>query len=67
MDEAQNLRSEMEAAAAALNLSPSTLGRIAGQGGRFYKRLKDGSRVWPETAASVRRTIEELRSVRGDA
>lgn len=48
---------EMEAAAARLGIEPSTLGERAGQGGRFYSRLKDGKRVWPETAAKVREWI----------
>lgn len=54
MDTQHDLASEIEAAAASLGISPSTLGARAGQGGRFYVRLKDGKRVWPETAAKVR-------------
>lgn len=54
MDNQHDLASEIETAAASLGISPSTLGARAGQGGRFYVRLKDGKRVWPETAAKVR-------------
>jgi hypothetical protein len=55
----ETLRAEMEAAAARLGIEPSTLGERAGQGGRFYARLKDGKRVWPETAAKVRQWIAD--------
>lgn len=57
MDTQHDLASEIETAAASLGISPSTLGARAGQGGRFYVRLKDGKRVWPETAAKVREWI----------
>jgi len=53
----QTLVAEMEAAASKLGIEPSTLGERAGQGGRFYARLKDGKRVWPETATKVRQWI----------
>lgn len=56
----EQLVAEMEAAAAALGIEPSTLGERAGQGGRFYARLKAGKRVWPETAEKVRNKIAEL-------
>lgn len=56
----QTLLAEMEAAAARLGIEPSTLGAKAGQGGYFYARLKEGKRVWPETAAKVRDKIAEL-------
>lgn len=56
----EQLRAEMEAAAATLGIEPSTLGQRAGQGGHFYARLKDGRRVWPETVAKVRAKISEL-------
>lgn len=54
MDNASNLITEIENAAARLNVAPSTIGERAGQGGRFYIRLKEGARVWPETAQKVR-------------
>ena len=50
----ENLIAEIEAAALSLGLQPSTVGERAGQGGRLYARLKDGKRVWPQTAAKVR-------------
>lgn len=56
----QQLVDEMERAAAALGLAPSTIGREAGQGGRFYARIKAGARVWPETRAKVMATIAQL-------
>lgn len=49
----------IEVAAAALGVAPSTVGERAGQGGRFYARLKDGRRCWPETDAAVRKWIED--------
>lgn len=60
MTEAETLLRELEDAAAELGLSPATVGRIAGQGGHFYKRLKSGRRVWPETARAVRERIQEI-------
>lgn len=53
------LRAEMEAAASRIGIEPSTLGERAGQGGRFYARLKEGKRVWPETAEKVRKWIAD--------
>lgn len=58
---AQKLADEIEATAARVGMSPSTVGERAGQGGKFYDRLRAGKRVWPETAEKVRdklRTIE---------
>ena len=37
-----------------VTISPSTVGERAGQGGRFYQRMPDGRRLWPETAEKVR-------------
>lgn len=59
MTNSHELASEIEAAAASLGISPSTIGARAGQGGRFYIRLKDGKRVWPETASKVREWIAQ--------
>jgi hypothetical protein len=54
MDSTSSLITQIEQAAARLNVAPSTIGERAGQGGRFYARLKDGARVWPETDRKVR-------------
>ena len=43
--------------AAKLGIAPSTLCERAGQGGRFYARIKSGKRCWPETADKVRAYI----------
>lgn len=59
MDNTSNLITEIEQAAARLNVAPSTIGERAGQGGRFYTRLKSGARIWPETAAKVRGWIAD--------
>jgi hypothetical protein len=56
----EQLAREIEAAAARLGIEPSTVGERAGQGGRFYARLKEGKRVWPETAEKVRARIAQL-------
>lgn len=64
MTEAQTLRYEIEAAAADLNVSASTLGRMVGQGGKFHARLVAGKRVWPETADKVRQAIAHLRDAK---
>ena len=58
MDNKTSLISEIESAAERLRVSPSTIGERAGQGGRFYARLVNGSRVWPETAQKVRDWID---------
>ena len=62
MDITTQLKAEIEAAAEALGIAPSTVGERAGQGGRFYKRLCDGKRVWPETAQAVRARLHEMLS-----
>lgn len=54
------LKQRIEEAAARLDLAPSTIGERVGQGGRFYARLCEGKRVWPETAASVSAKIDEM-------
>lgn len=54
------LIAEIEQTAARLGLEPSTVGRMAGQGGHFYKRLKDGKRVWPDTEAKVREFLDQI-------
>lgn len=57
---ADALRAEIEAKAAELSLAPSTIGRMAGQGGKFYERLIAGKRVWPETIDAVRSKLQEM-------
>lgn len=64
MSDAHSLLGEMEAAAAELGVSVSTLGRLAGQGGKFHERLRNGRRVWPETIEKVRSTILRERELR---
>lgn len=49
----------IESAAERIGIAPSTVGERAGQGGRFYARLKAGARCWPETDAAVRQWIAE--------
>ena len=58
----QQLRAEIEATASELGIAPSTVGERAGQGGRFYARLCDGARVWPETAAAVMGKLQQMRT-----
>lgn len=50
----KKLLSEIEEFAERVGCAPSVVGRKAGQGGRFYARLKEGRRCWPETAEKVR-------------
>ena len=54
------LADEIEAVAARLNLSTSTVSERAGQGGKFYERLRAGCRVWPETVQSVQKRLRDL-------
>jgi hypothetical protein len=67
MNDAQALAAEIEALAADLDIAPSTVGERAGQGGSFYRRLKDGKRVWPETAKKVRERLAQMRDREGVA
>lgn len=60
MNTTEQLKAEIEAAAVALGVAPSTVGERAGQGGRFYARLCEGRRVWPETAEAVRMRIASM-------
>ena len=59
MSNTSSLIAEIERAAAALGVAPSTIGERANQGGRFYARLKDGHRIWPETELKVLAWINE--------
>lgn len=61
------LKGEIEQAAAKLGIAPSTVGQRAGQGGRFYARLCSGKRVWPETAESVRAKLSQMLSPESEA
>ena len=63
MSNTEHLRAEIEATAKELGLAPSTVGERAGQGGKFYARLCEGRRVWPETALAVRKRLVEMRSL----
>lgn len=67
MSEQHTLKTEIEKAAKEFGLDPSTIGKCAGQGGHFYRRICSGKRFWPETAAKVRRWIEEERKRRSEA
>lgn len=67
MEHNQALISEIEQAASALKLAPSTVAERAGQGGRFYQRLKDGKRCWPDTAQKVRQWIADNTPQQGAA
>lgn len=58
----ESLAEEIEAVAARLGMSPSTVGERAGQGGKFYDRLRAGRRVWPETVTKVRAKLRALES-----
>ena len=64
MSNAHTLLAEMESAAAEFGISISTLGRIVKQGGQFHERLREGKRMWPETAAKVRLAIIDERKRR---
>lgn len=62
MSSTTQLKLEIEQTAQKLGIAPSTVGERAGQGGRFYARLCEGKRVWPETAAAVRSKLDQMRS-----
>lgn len=52
-EERQRLIASMRAYADQVGIAPSTLGRLAGNGGDFYARLTAGNRIWPETGRKV--------------
>ena len=54
-----DLLSDIRAAAERLNVSPTTLGRLAGQGGKFYTRLLSGASIRAKTAEAVRAWIAQ--------
>jgi hypothetical protein len=58
----EQLAAEVADTAAALGIAVTTLGRRLGQGGMFHARLVAGKRVWPETAAAVRKKLHEMLS-----
>ena len=60
MSKHPELLAAIEAAASEIGIAPSTVGERAGQGGKFYSRLKSGCRVWPETERQVRERIHEM-------
>lgn len=55
MEYRQALIDEIDRYCAEAGIAPATLTTRAGQGGRFYKRLTDGKRVFNETIDAVRR------------
>ena len=59
MTEIERLVSEIETYARRSGISPSTVGERAGQGGLFYRRLKEGRRAWPDTIEKVRRYMSD--------
>jgi len=59
--ETEKLAAEIEAVALRLGIAPSTVGEKAGQGGKFYQRLKAGKRAWPETISAVRERLRVLQ------
>lgn len=60
MSNTENLRLRMRSAAERLDVATSTLGRMVGQGGKFYERLEAGKRVWPETERKVVKRLDDL-------
>lgn len=59
-----DLLSEIDAYCSARGITPQTFGRLAGQGGNFYNRLRDGRRAWPETVAKVRKFMVDNPAVK---
>ncbi len=61
MSNIENLKTAIERTSEATGLEPTTIGRMVGQGGHFYRRLCEGKRVWPETAESVLEKLEQIQ------
>lgn len=47
-------------------LSAHRVGMICANNGRIIERLRDGGRVWPETAVSIRAAIAQERARRAE-
>tara|TARA_R110002049_G_scaffold60008_1_gene161849 strand:+ start:632 stop:853 length:222 start_codon:yes stop_codon:yes gene_type:complete len=62
MSNTKNLKAAIERTSEATGLEPTTIGRMVGQGGHFYRRLCDGKRVWPETAESVLQKLIQIET-----
>ena len=67
MSPAERMAADIERAAHLLDLSPSTAGALAGQGGQFYSRLKAGKRTWPETIEKARAELARAVAERMEA
>lgn len=67
MSKHPELIAEIEDVARLLGIKPSTVGERAGQGGKFYSRLVEGARVWPETEAAVRKRLQQLTAEHPDS
>lgn len=62
----QNLLSEINAFLAETEMGVSYFGKIASGNSELVHRLKNGGRVWPETADRVRCFMKEYRSAKAE-
>ena len=58
------IKAEVDAVAETTGLKPSTIGREIGQGGKFYERLNDGAKMFPETMEVVWAKLQALKAER---
>ena len=55
---------DLERLRADTGLSEHRLGILVARNGRLFERVRDGGRMWPETAAKVRAGIARVRAER---
>lgn len=60
----KDLLTELETLMSETGLSAHRVGMICANNGRIIERLRDGGRVWPETADNIRAAIAAERSRR---
>lgn len=60
---ADNLLNEIEAFLAETGLGEHRFGILAARNGRLVERLREGGRIWPETAKQVRAYIKQRKAL----
>ena len=58
----QELLEQIESFLSQGSMAESTFGRLAVNDGKLVRRLRDGGRVWPETAEKVAAFIRQMDS-----
>ena len=67
MEHITQLIAAIEAKSEATGYSTTTICRMCGLGGDGLQRLKDGKRMWPDTAAKAMAALEGIEKKRAGA